>query len=193
MNEEPIGTVMPFAGNYAPKGWLRCDGRSVQISKAQVLFSVIGITYGGDGKTFFKLPDLKGRITIGSGQGSGLSNYQEGQQGGIYEVGLTSYQMPSHTHSFQNDFPTGASPNILNSTDAAKVPDPESGGYFPAAANREDNKENVKYFGPPTNTVNGQEIKGSNGPSLAIEGGGLPHNNIQPSLVMNYMIKYENY
>jgi len=94
-----IAEVKLFAGNFAPRGWAFCEGQLLPISQNSALFSLIGTTYGGDGRTTFALPDLRGRVAIGPGNGPGLSSYREGQKGGQEHVTLTTNQMPSHNHA----------------------------------------------------------------------------------------------
>ena len=84
-----IGEVIMFAGNFAPRGWAFCDGQLLAISQHQALFSILGTTYGGDGRTTFGLPDLRGRVPLHVGNGPGLSSYRLGQKGGTESVGLT--------------------------------------------------------------------------------------------------------
>jgi microcystin-dependent protein len=103
-----IGQMMPFGGNFAIRGWSTCAGQLLAISSYSALFSILGTTYGGDGISTFGLPDLRGRVAIGDGQGPGLSNYNLGQKGGSESVTLTTSQLPSHNHSFNAI--NGASP-----------------------------------------------------------------------------------
>jgi len=88
-----------FAGNFAPRGWAFCNGQLLSISQNTALFSILGTTYGGDGRTTFGLPDLRGRVPIQPGQGPGLSNYVLGQKAGTENVTLTQNQLPSHNHA----------------------------------------------------------------------------------------------
>ena len=81
-----IGAVVMFAGNFAPRGWALCDGQLLPINQNQALFSILGTTYGGDGRTTFGLPDLRGRVPLHAGQGPGLTNYKLGQKGGSETV-----------------------------------------------------------------------------------------------------------
>ncbi len=136
-----IGEIRMFAGNFAPLNWAFCNGQLMPINTNQALFSIIGTIYGGDGRTNFALPDLRGRAPIGPGSAPGLSNIREGQQGGQELQTLTINNMPSHNHpaeltgitgtincgvGFGSDsadpsgkYPgkvTGGSPNIYNST-----------------------------------------------------------------------------
>jgi microcystin-dependent protein len=98
MSESFVGEIRMFAGNFAPRGWAYCDGQLLAISQNDALFSLFGTFYGGDGRTTFGLPDLRGRIPIHAGNGPGLSPRNIGQKGGSENVTLTVNQLPSHTH-----------------------------------------------------------------------------------------------
>ncbi len=98
MAEPFLGSILLFGGNFAPQGWAMCDGQILPINQNTALFSLLGTTYGGNGVTTFALPDLRGRVPIGFGTGTGLSAYSEGQTGGVESVTLTSGQMPAHQH-----------------------------------------------------------------------------------------------
>src|ERR1700730_17276494 len=98
MGQPFIGEIRMFAGNFAPAGWAFCDGSLQAISQNDALFNVIGTTYGGDGQTTFALPDLRGRVPIHMGQGSGLSNRIIGENGGTETVTLTPATLAAHTH-----------------------------------------------------------------------------------------------
>ncbi len=97
--DQYVGEIRVFAGSFAPYGWALCDGSSIPINSNTLLFSIIGTTYGGDGVNTFALPDLKGRVPIGSGQAPGLSNYALGEKGGEESVTLTNSNMPIHAHN----------------------------------------------------------------------------------------------
>ncbi len=94
-----IGEIRMFGGTFAPRNWAFCEGQLLPISQNTALFSLLGTTYGGDGRTTFALPDLRGRAPIHHGQGAGLSNYTLGQRSGQETVTLTTNQLPSHNHS----------------------------------------------------------------------------------------------
>ncbi|MGZ4280852.1 MAG: phage tail protein [Gaiellaceae bacterium] len=98
MAEPFLGMIIIFGGNFAPKGWAFCNGQLLPINQNTALFSLLGTTYGGNGTTTFALPDLRGRVPLHFGQGPGLSNYVEGQVGGVENVTLLTSQMPAHTH-----------------------------------------------------------------------------------------------
>ena len=101
MSEPYAGEIRMFAGNFAPRGWAFCDGQLLGISQNDALFSLFGTFYGGDGRTNFGLPDLRGRIPIDAGQGPGLNLKRLGQKGGAENVTLTTNQIPAHTHTLR--------------------------------------------------------------------------------------------
>jgi microcystin-dependent protein len=159
-----VGEIRMFAGNFAPTGWAMCNGQIIPISQNTALFSLLGTTYGGDGETTFALPDLQGRVPIQTGQGPGLSQYDLGQQGGSDTVTLLQSETPSHTHTYSI------------TTEAGSYAAPEAGKSF-ARVTTSDRKEINIYAAPETANS-----------TLTIEGGGQPHNNMQPYLVVNYII-----
>ena len=99
MDNPFIGQIMMFGGNFAPRGWAKCDGQLLPISSNSALFSILGTTYGGDGRTSFGLPDLRGRIPINPGNGPGLKSYTWGQRSGSEQVRLSVNQLPPHNHA----------------------------------------------------------------------------------------------
>src|ERR1700722_12697766 len=94
MSQPYVGEIRMFGGNFAPAGWMFCAGQLLPISEYDVLFNLIGTTYGGDGQSTFALPDLRGRLPIHMGSG-----FVQGQNGGAESVTLTTNQMPTHTHT----------------------------------------------------------------------------------------------
>lgn len=164
-----IGQVVLFAGNFAPRGWAFCEGQLLSISQNTALFSILGTTYGGNGQTNFALPDLRGRVAVGQGQGPGLSTWVLGEQQGAENVTLISTEMPAHSHLVQvsaGDADTGTASN-----------------NFLANANAQFGADQI-----PVNTYNG-----GTGATLAVNtigpaGGSQPHQNLQPSLCINYII-----
>ena len=94
-----IGEIRLFAGNFAPRGWAFCDGQLLSISSNAALFSIIGITYGGDGRTTFALPDLRGRVPVHAGAGPGLTAREQGEVGGKEAHTLSVDEMPAHGHA----------------------------------------------------------------------------------------------
>ena len=121
MSEAYVGEIRMFAGDFAPINWAPCDGRTLQINEYEVLYTLLGTTYGGDGRTNFNLPDLRGRLAIGMGQGQNppLTNRPLAQQAGVETVTLTEANIPAHTHSF-----------AVGSTATSNSP---AGGMVPAA------------------------------------------------------------
>jgi microcystin-dependent protein len=105
-----IGEIRMFGGNFAPRFWAFCDGQLISVAENSALFSILGTTYGGDGRTTFALPDLRGRVPVGPGQGPGLSHYQIGSRGGSESASLTVDQLPPHTHQLPDDNITPATP-----------------------------------------------------------------------------------
>ena len=164
--EAMIGEVKMFAGNFAPRGWALCNGQLLQISQNSALFSILGTTYGGDGRTTFALPDLRGRVAVHAGSGTGLIRKQLGQQGGAENVNISVRNLPSHTHAIKavaevgdEGLPNG---NLLASNSSANR------SYSTLSSNATMNKSMVE------NT-----------------GGNLPVNNMQPYLTINYIICLE--
>lgn len=160
-NEPFIGEISWFAGNFAPRGWAFCDGQLLPISSNTALFSLLGTTYGGDGKTTFALPDMRGRVAIHRGQGPGLSNRSLGEKSGDESTTLTVNQMPAHTHALHasNSAATSASPS----------------GAVPANTGRANNYDSA------VNTD-------MNPSSIAATGGGQAHNNMQPYNTLSCII-----
>lgn len=179
-----IGQIIMFGGSYAPRNWAFCDGQLVAISSNQALFSILGTTYGGNGRTTFALPDLKGRVPIGPGAGEGLPPYRPGIKGGQPTHTLTSIEMPSHTHVV---VPGGSGSAVKLSTDTA-VNEVPVAGDVPAVGNYAAGAvaKPVKSFGPNANTVDGQSITSTS--TNAPTGGSRTHNNMQPYLPVYYII-----
>lgn len=136
MSEPFIGEIIMFGGNFAPRGWAFCDGQLLAISSNTALFSILGTTYGGDGKTTFALPDLRGRVAIHPGAGAGLSRYTLGEKGGAESVTLTTNNLPSHSHTLEASTSPGTSnsptSNVLGSYGTSAPP---SGPYVSGSAN----------------------------------------------------------
>jgi microcystin-dependent protein len=172
MSDPFLGQITIFAGNFAPRNWAFCDGQLLSINQNQALFAILGTTYGGDGRTTFGLPDLRGRVAIGKGQGAGLSSYPLGSRGGQERVTLVETQIPSHDHTAASVanavMPAGNSNDAVNNfwADDAGV---SSGTYHTGPANAEMNASAI------STTVNNA-------------GGGQNHENRQPYLAMNYII-----
>ena len=184
-----IGEVKMFAGNFAPRSWALCQGQLLPISQNTALFSILGTTYGGDGRTTFALPDMRGRVAMGAGNGPGLTSRRIGQKFGTQTQILSILNLPAHNHIA---IVTGgnAAANIALSADAAVRQVPVAGDVA-AAANYPDglSSKPVKSFGPASNTVNGQSISGT-APSVTTEmtGSSQSFSIVQPTQVINYII-----
>ena len=167
MSDQFVAEVRIFPFNFPPTGWAFCDGQLLPISQNTALFSLLGTTYGGDGKSTFALPDMQGNVPIHPGQGPGLSLYDLGQTGGVETVTLLQSEMPAHAHG------VGMAKNALGDSIT-----PANSVWATAAAGR---GAAALYAPPaPTGTVNPN--------SLSPSGGGLPHNNMQPYLTLNFCI-----
>lgn len=154
-----LGQIQAFGFNFAPRGWAMCNGQLLPISQNTALFSLLGTTYGGDGRTTFALPDLRGRVSMQMGTGPGLSTYRIGEKGGLERVNLTTQQIPSHNHSGKT---------------AAETADP---------AKPEGNSlaSSIIYKNQaPDAALNSATI--GNG------GGGQAHENMQPYFILNWCI-----
>lgn len=165
-----IAEIRIFAGNFPPKGWAFCDGQIMPISQNTALFSLLGTTYGGDGKTTFALPNLNGCTPIGFGNGPGLTPRSEGEQGGVDVVTLQTTEMPAHSHIVN-----GGSLNVpgYQGTGNSDTPVNSYSANCPKAYNSTaDTKMNT--------TGSTAEI--------GVSGGNQPHNNLQPYLVLRYII-----
>ncbi len=170
--EGMIGEVRLFAGNFAPRSWAFCNGQLIAIASNSALFSILGTIYGGDGRTTFALPDLRGRVALGPGNGPGLSSYREGQRGGIESVTLNTTEIPSHTHAAAGTVQANFSP-----INPATTSNPTGGNFANAAANA-------------FNTEPADVSMAANNVNVTVgnTGGNLPHENRQPWLSMHYII-----
>jgi microcystin-dependent protein len=157
-----IAEIKMFAGNFAPRGWAFCDGQTLSIAQNTALFSLVGTTYGGDGVTTFKLPDLRGRVPIHQGQGPGLSPYVLGEVSGSESITLTTANLPAHSHP-------------ANSTQA------QASGTRPAGA--------VPAAGGAYNTASDGSTM--NNGFIGNTGANQPFDNHQPSLCVNFIIALE--
>lgn len=163
-----IGEIRMFAGNFAPAYWALCDGTLLAISSNSALFSILGTTYGGDGRTTFGLPDLRGRVPIGVGTGSGLSAYSWGATGGVEGVTLNTTQIPAHNHTATGQLKSNGGPG--------DAPSPAS-AYFGEA-----NDDVYASTADGTMAADGVNVTVNN------NGGGLSHENRQPYLACYYII-----
>ncbi len=159
-----VAEIRIFPFNFAPKGWAWCDGQLMPLSQNTALFSLLGTTYGGDGRSNFALPDLQGNAPMHPGQGPGLSLHDLGEMGGTQTVSLLQTEIPSHTHTM------GAQTSPLSALAVpanATLSRPASG--------------NLYFVGAPT-------LAPMDPNTLAPSGGNQPHNNMQPYLTLYFNI-----
>ncbi len=157
-----VAEIRIFGFNFAPKGWAFCNGQLLPISQNTALFSLLGTYYGGDGKSTFALPDLQGSAAMAWGDGPGLSPRSLGEIGGTQTVSLLQSEMPFHGHTL----------NAVNDGGLQSNP----GGAAPARAN---------YY---RTTPSSSPVVQMNFQSVLPSGGGLPHDNMQPYLALNFCI-----
>lgn len=160
-----VAEIRIFPFNFAPRGWAFCDGQLLPLSQNTALFSLLGTTYGGNGKSNFALPDLQGRAPMHPGQGPGLSLHDLGETGGSDTVSLLESEIPSHSHAMRADL-----------IDLGEVTTPTSTTSLAIS-------RNISIFNPTT-----QGIVSMSGQSLAPAGGDMPHNNLQPYLTFYFCI-----
>ena len=163
MSEPFLAEIRIFAGNFAPRGWAFCDGQLLPISQNTALFSLIGTTYGGDGRTTTALPNLQGRVPMHPGRGPGLTARRLGQRGGSETVTLTDAQMPSHNHTAVG----------LLSRSVVSSPQGNSISNSLGAQLYQDSSSNQAQFADQ---------------AIANSGGNQAHNNMQPFITMNFII-----
>ncbi len=167
-----IGSIALFAGDFAPRNWALCQGQLLAIAQNQALFSILGTTYGGNGITTFALPDLRGRVPVSQGQGSGLSYYVLGQNSGAENVTLTTNQMPTHTHVLSLAL------NVKNAAGNSRTPvdnvlaNHAGGGAAPYS----------------TASPDAVAASGAMSGTAGVTGSNLPTSILQPYLAINYII-----
>ena len=188
--DQYLGQILLFAGNFAPRGWAYCNGQLLAISQNDALFSLLGTTYGGDGRTTFALPDLRGRAPIHSGTGPGLTTRIAGQRSGTQTNTLTVNQMPSHNHIATVNALQGPL-TIRAVEDDANTDEPTNN--FLAIPNVQGS--NQIYSTDQVNTSLGTVVTPVPQTEFSIDtvtihnqGGGQPFNNMQPFLGVHYII-----
>ena len=165
MSNPFVAEIRIFAGNFAPTGWATCDGQLLPISQNTALFSLLGTTYGGDGKSTFALPNLQGSAPMQQGQGPGLSLRDLGEIGGEQNVTLLQTEMPAHSHTAVAAAGTGQ-------------PDPTGNAWASGA------KGFGNIYSPSVPANNAQ----MNPLATSIAGGSQPHNNMMPYLCLTFII-----
>jgi microcystin-dependent protein len=168
MSEAFVGEIRLFAGNFAPRGWALADGQLLAINTNDALFSLYGTIYGGDGRTTFGLPDLRGRIPIHQGQGAALSPRTIGAEGGAETVTINQNQLPAHNHAPLNATAAAGNSRDPVSTTAAQAPGTATPTVF-------------------TDQVDTQTFPMS-GQAIPAEGGSQAHSNLVPFQCINYIV-----
>jgi microcystin-dependent protein len=159
-----VAEIRIFPFNFAPKGWAFCDGQILPLSQNTALFSLLGTTYGGDGKSNFALPNMQGNAPMHPGQGPGLSLHDLGETGGSETVSLLESEIPSHSHPLMSlGAPGNRTSPVANSIARASA----GNAYFPQT---------------------GATLVAMADQALAPAGGDQPHNNMQPYLTLNFCI-----
>jgi microcystin-dependent protein len=166
MSDQFLAEIRIFPFNFPPTGWAFCDGQIMPISQNTALFSLLGTTYGGDGKSTFGLPDMQGNAPMQPGQGQGQSLRDLGEQGGVESITLLVSEIPVHTHIM-----------TAHNGDQADAQNPSATTVLAQSANG---------FAYQSNTS--QNLTQLNFSALSPAGGGLPHNNMQPYLTLNFCI-----
>lgn len=176
-----IGEIRMFGGNFAPKNWAFCSGQLLAIASNTALFSILGTTYGGDGKTTFALPDLRSRRAIHTGQGPGLYNHPLGQKGGAETHTLSVLEMPVHNHAVVGTVVIDAPIQCFN--DVATVEEPGGTNYY--AVN-----ENIERFynGTPNSIMMPSNVQTTDDIAFGNTGGGVPFDLLAPYTSLYYII-----
>jgi microcystin-dependent protein len=159
-----VAEIRIFPFNFAPKGWAFCDGQVLPLSQNTALFSLLGTTYGGDGKSNFALPNMQGNVPMHPGQGPGLSLHDLGETGGAETVSLLESEIPAHSHSLN----AAAPPGVVFAGDPTTAIARSSGGAIYQTSNA--------------------GLVQMNPSAIAPAGGDQPHNNMQPYLTLNFCI-----
>ncbi len=168
MSYQPfVAEICLFPFNFAPQGWAFCDGQIMSITQNTALFSLLGTTYGGDGRSNFALPNLQGAVPMHCGQGPGLSLYDLGETGGTASVSLLTAEMPAHTHTVQADG------NHFHATQTS-----------PSGSMLGNDAPNLTY----SNGNSSSTMAMMNPAMVSVAGGSQPHNNLMPYLTINYCI-----
>lgn len=167
--EGTIAEIRMFAGNFAPRTWLFCNGQTMSIAQNTAMFSLLGTTFGGNGQTTFGIPDFRGRVAVGTGTGPGLPNIQLGQLGGTPTVTLLTTNMPAHNHPITGTVtPQAAGDGVLNTDPEGRRIGP--GAFYAASSD-------LANMAPAVVNL-----------TVGVNGGSQPFSILQPYLGMNYII-----
>jgi microcystin-dependent protein len=198
-----LASIILFGGSFAPRSWTYCQGQVLSITQNTALFALLGNTYGGDGRSTFGIPDLRGRVPLGTGRGNGLTEFQLGRQVGKDSVVLLTENMATHHHlaTFTGSAVAPVGVDIQVSTEAATQQTPTANGFIAESAPVKGSTVSTKNFRTSADglgtsvalggvSVNGGGITGG---TVTVEntGGDTPISLIQPSLAMNYILCVE--
>jgi microcystin-dependent protein len=170
-----LAMIFLFGSNFAPVGFLMCNGQVLSIASNTAVFSLLGTTYGGNGTSTFQLPDLRGRVPIHAGQGPGTSNYVLGQSAGTETVTLTTNQLPSHSHAF----------NVNNSAGSTATPGTTT---YLAAGPSTGSGPNASSLPTYTTTAPNTTLSAN---AIGLTGGTNPFTVVQPYLAVTFVIAME--
>lgn len=166
-----LGEIRIFCGDFAPEGWAFCDGQLLDVREHRALFALLGTTYGGDGKSTFALPDLRGRVVVHQGTSDAGSRFALGAKGGVEEVVLNDEQMPRHTHRVRARMGPGNAASPSGALHAA--------GSHPRAEPRAKPSELYSSAGP-SGRLHPHAVRPS--------GGSQPHDNMMPFLTLGFIL-----
>lgn len=184
-----IAWITMFGGNFAPRGWAFCQGQILSIAQNTALFSLLGTTFGGNGQTTFQLPDLRGRVPLGTGQGPGLPAYNLGEMAGTPTTTLLITNMPAHNHTAVPNLTTAQSAST-----AAGTTNTPGSGLVPATLptiGGGPGGTTIKGYAAQDNTATLASSGVSGTIAIGIAGGSQPFSIMQPYLGMNYIIALE--
>lgn len=168
MSDPFLGEVRMFGGNFAPQNWALCNGQLLSIAQNSALFSLLGVTYGGDGQTTFGVPDMRGRLPISQGQGPGLTQRVMGEKAGAETVTLMTPNMPAHSHSL----------NVYNTAATTSAPGPTVLPAVPTGAGK-------IYVVAGSLPVNPAQFAAE---AVSMSVGNQPHSNLMPALCVSFII-----
>ncbi|MBF0373812.1 MAG: phage tail protein [Alphaproteobacteria bacterium] len=169
MDENYVGEIRLFAGSYAPQGWHLCDGSKLLIKDNQMLYALLGVRYGGDGQTYFCVPDLRGRVPLGRGTGPGLTPRATGEAGGAETVAATEANLPTHTPAFYASTAKGTTDTPGPTVTRAALP-----------------TGSVAYYSPPSGTTPPTQNLAPG--TITSAGGSQSHGNLMPTTCINFII-----
>ncbi len=186
-----LAEIVMFGGNFAPRGWAFCEGQTLPIAQNEALFSLLGTVYGGDGRTTFMLPDLRGRSPIQQGSGPGLPSYRLGQSGGAASVTLSVLEIPSHTHAATTSTTVQTAVEVKAVNEAANTSRSIDGGTLAKTAS----DQSIYSTNAPATALNAGTAVGTSTATSTTQvqntGGSQAHTNMSTFLAINFIIALE--